>query len=441
MVSLSEVDNWVAEAQTTLFLAQRICAEAETKLSAINFELNGKFPRKLSYISNIFATTKEHQRRCSKVVEMCQQGVVLEKLDTLKKDTLGLVISQLRATKVPEFVVNRDIVRQPTPGTGFSLSDFISTDTIEKLKLSIENYESNYKRISELVQAEYKHLIEEPFSVCSKKYAKLLKLYNDVMYEVNSNTTNGALKNILRENNSLEGELALMLQLITNHYDQCIKGQSIIAAGGRSELSVDFGILENDVLELPEVTKDLQDINDIILRNDSRAQEITKTRAKLISNLELEIERQIEYYKEFKDHNIIKFTTIQTKGKQYLASSSEIPRENLETIDQLIYHYKTFSTVYAKKYFTELHYEKYVYPRLFLSKLSKFLNEELDSILKQERERRSKWLEKYGSFIPKEFKLPGELDQPTIVQIITEGLDEVDEDPDTERRILDLIAK
>ena len=37
---------------------------------------------------------------------------------------------------------------------------------------------------------------------------------------------------------------------------------------------------------------------------------------------------------------------------------------------------------------------------------------------------------KYGQFIPAEFKLPGEHELPVVVQIITEGLENIQKDQD-----------
>lgn len=64
----------------------------------------------------------------------------------------------------------------------------------------------------------------------------------------------------------------------------------------------------------------------------------------------------------------------------------------------------------------------------------------------EESNHRKAWLAKYGEFIPREFKLPGEDEMPTVMQVITEGLehiqkgDEVEKFNDgEEKNLLDLI--
>ena len=52
----------------------------------------------------------------------------------------------------------------------------------------------------------------------------------------------------------------------------------------------------------------------------------------------------------------------------------------------------------------------------------------MSHLQQEEYERRRNWLARYGEFIPTEFKLPGELNQPSIIQVVTEGLDDVQKD-------------
>ncbi|CAH2352695.1 autophagy-related protein 17 [[Candida] railenensis] len=455
MPTIDELNNWIYDAQKTLVSAQRICSEAEQKLKVNDSDITHKLPRKISYISNIFSTIKELQRRCTFIVDKCStmQQKGLEKVDTTSLETLMMIISQLRATKVPEFVVasggthhSGGVGGAGVGGggkKGFNLSDFISIESIDVLKQNVEGYDSNFKKINQLLADQHAHLIKAPFGSISKKYTKLLKTYNDIMYEVNaSNNNSNILRQILKENSSLEGELATILEQLTNHYDQVfrLREESIKDANATAG---DFSVLENDVLELPEVSNELQNIYDIIVHNSNRASELCSNRFHLLSTIEFELEKQVESYKEFKDVNIIKFVTLYSKcASQLEAVETAQAQMDLATVDQLIFHYRKFLTVYKHNFYSELHYEKYVYPRKFLNKLKKFLNEELDQISKHERERRKNWLEKYGDFIPKEFHLPGESEQPSIVQVITEGLDEIggDEDAEIERKILDLIS-
>ena len=117
-----------------------------------------------------------------------------------------------------------------------------------------------------------------------------------------------------------------------------------------------------------------------------------------------------------------------------------------ETIEQLVYHYSQFIDIFETKYLTELHHEEFIYPRKFLKRIDGFLNEELYRMQLEETNRRRSWLAKYGEFIPREFKLPGEDEMPTVVQVITEGLERIQKqdgiekfNDGAEKQLLDLI--
>lgn len=432
------LSSWTSDAKAILENSQKISLQAEEKLQKTSYQLNQRLPRRLHYSSTIFTSLKDHHRRCTALISLLESlpSLATSKIDTSLLTTLLQVISQLQATRVPEFVLSHhsNTPAQFPKHSRSTLADFISSDSIDLLKLNIERYESNYKKISNLVSSEYISSIKSSFSATVKTHAKILKLYNETMYD----SPKVKHSQILKENTALEAELALILHLLTNHYDQCTLALSLQKSSTSSTLNLD--ILERDALELPEVAKEVQSIYDIIVNNDIRATELSNKRLVELQHLDESIEQQMEFYKLFKDTNITKYVTLHMAAEEMLQSQAALIGPQVETIELLIYHYKQFLSIYKKNYFLELHYEEYVYPRMFLSKLTKFLDEELAQVQKQERERRKIWLEKYGDFIPKEFRLPGEAEYPTVVQVITEGLDAARDEPDVERKLLDLIS-
>lgn len=434
MVSVADLDQWVADAQRTLLLAQKICSDAEAKLNAIECALSRRLPRKIEYVVAIFGATKEHQRQCVAVVEKCSDKVREVKSgvrDTAAMATLTLVTNQLRATKVPDYILNHSVV---APLQQHTLADFIAVKLIEVLQRHCGGYHSNHGKITRLMEREFES-VAATAARQTKEYNRVLKLYSDCMYEVGNPQGKTVAKQILKESEALRAELAAILQLLTNHYDQCQRAT-------RAQFTQqDWDILANDALELAEVSHDLEGIHAIILRNELRARELTSAKLGAMATLETEIGRQIERYTDFKHHALTRFETIYAALYERLQQEQHQIDGCLASADQLIHHYRTFYNVYRTKLFGELHYERFVYPRMFMAKLKKFLNEDLDRIVQQEKDRRQKWLAKYADFIPKEIDLPGETDQPAIIQIVTQGLDDRDEGPEVERAILDFVAK
>lgn len=440
MVSVADLDRWVADAQRALLLAQKICSGAEAKLNAIECALSRRLPRKIEYAVAIFGATKEHQRRGVAVVEKCSEKVRQAKSgvrDTAAMATLGLITSQLRATKVPDYILNHSVV---APLQQHTLADFIAAELIEVLQRHCGGYHSNHGKITRLMEREFES-VAAAAAKQTKEYNRVVKLYNDCMYEVGNPQGKAAARQILKENAALGAELAAILQLLTNHYDQCQRATKAGSGSGAQFTQQDWDILANDALELAEVSHDLEGMHAIILRNELRARELTNAKVGAIATLETEVERQIERYKDFKHHALTRFETIYAALHARQQQEQQQIDECLASADQLIYHYRTFYNVYRTKLFGELHYERFVYPRMFMAKLKKFLHEDLDRTVQLEKDRRQKWLAKYADFIPKEIDLPGEADQPAIIQIVTQGLDDREEDPEVERGILDFIAK
>lgn len=84
-----------------------------------------------------------------------------------------------------------------------------------------------------------------------------------------SNESNSFMGTILQENQALENELVSILEMQTNHFDQCMKAVELVSSGNGCDMNLD--VLKNDAQELPEVFKELTTIYDIILRNEERS--------------------------------------------------------------------------------------------------------------------------------------------------------------------------
>lgn len=435
------VQVWTNKAQDTLKQAQELCSTTEKLLQSITHQLSTNLPKKLEEIDVKYHEIKRLNNIIFHYISFVQDKVdkqiiegYNEKYKKLKGQLQDLedILSQLTLTSVPSILIESDDHRK----SEYLLKDFISTDEIILLVENIEIYNNNMEQMHKFMNDSFHETVLSPFNnVISKKYNKMANMYDEITVE-NSMNSNLVIT-ILKENSSLEHELVSILQMLTNHYDQCIMGLKSFETAN----NINFEVLRDDSLEVSEVLKDLKSICDIIVNNEIRSKKFVTSILTKIDNMIDMMTDLNSIYAKFKSTNLFQLIIFLSKYDELLKISSietvDHPLDAyLEILQQLIYHYQQFLTVFKSKYLVELHHQQFTYPRKFLNKLNTFLNEELYNFQQEERTRRKQWLNKYGDFIPKQFKLPGEI-QPSIVQVITEGIQ--DDSVKQEKEILDII--
>ncbi|EGV62272.1 autophagy protein 17 [Yamadazyma tenuis] len=346
------------------------------------------------------------------------------------------IIDSLDKVKVPEFLIQESSTNDLSLEQGVSLKHFISVDEIELLFGNISIHHENMTKLHEFMDKSFRETAQLPFNkVINKRFQQMFKTHDDLMTFQSMN--NDGIQSILKENESLEQELVSLLQMLTNHYDQCMVGLNEF---GKSSLHINYDVLAQDSEESVSVLKDLRSIYDIIINNEIRGKKIVKSFETYTDKLMGQIKDLDKIYNKFKSTNLFQIIIFLNKyheinGKLDLTNYHHI-------IDQLIYYYRNFLSIYKNKYLVEFHHQQFTYPRQFLTKLNRFLNDELYQFHQNERDRRINWLTKYGEFIPKQFKLPGDK-QPSVVQVITEGLNDNDDNEANgvfmEKQLLDLI--
>lgn len=450
------VTLWSEQAQTTLQDAQNTCTKAQTLLQSTTYRLVTQLPDKLQFATFMMDALKQQHEILTAIVESLKNKV---REDTVKQfkiqverdltpamRELDKIVLQLKDTKVPNYLINGAIDENDRNIDALvedrTLCDFISTDAIGLLKANIDIYKSNCTKIhvqleqtlQEDVLGPYNNSIVKTYHKITKHYEELTPVQLDVKLAPTSSPfkSHNLINTILKENASLENELVPILEMLTNHYDQCVQGTLFFNTKSTTDADVNFEVLQNDALELPDVLKELNTMYDIIINNEKRAKKLVHTEFSRINSLVAMIRSQLKYFRSYKAAGLTKFMllTLSTQKVLYTCSIPTSPNQDpivayTQTINQLAYHYVQFLSVYKSKYLSELFYEKYTYPREYLFRLTDFLNNELLKLQQEETERRKQWLAKYGDFIPTEFKLPGKLSQPAVVHVVTEGLEEV----------------
>lgn len=439
------VIEYAEQAEVTLRRASQLSSKAQIQMENTSYQLTTTLPQQLNTIEIYKESLVIQHELVGKVVDNYKKQVERSSLLQLEQQyhqvfvpaltNLQEMIRQLQETSVPRYLLNEKAVNLEYK----NLADFISLDEILKFQKNIEIYKNNNFKVLQYFQNKLQLLIYDPVKQFNKKYNKLLKKLEElipIQLELKPAQLNsgGIIGVILRENASLEKEVLSLLEMLTKHYDQCIHGVKLIDSQNSS--SFNFEVLKQDSRELPDVLKELTVVCDMILKNEDRAEkilghELPKVEA-IIDNMKL----QLQLYRDFKTNNLSQLISLLSIIEKQLLTTTLNELENDCTpieqysriLNQLYYHYSQTLRIYQSEYLQELHREQYEYPRLFLSKISKFLTEELVELQQQELIKRQKWMKDFGEFIPQEFKSPEALGVPIVLQIETQGMEDLQSD-------------
>lgn len=455
-ITKQDLTIWKDDALNTLEQAQRLCTDAQSLLEVTAFTISKLLPRKLECIHLANDELKNQNQKLFIIIDELKrevyEGIIKahnKELDDILEPSLSeldSILSELKTTAVPSNLVvssNTNEELNPESDSKFkNLIEFISYDAIDILIKNIQIYRRNTTKIKKALNFRFEKEIGELHQLRFKKLNKITLSYNEMLsieldlkqVSVSSPfNDNNQLITILKENSSLENELGSILEMITNHYDQCSK--ALLLYDSASTRDEDLQILCEDTKELPEVLKELNAIHEIITNNENRTHKYLQSKFNMIDKLSALIHDQLNLNRNLRSKILPGFIVFCQQCKDRLCDSSikslneeEKPdpiKVYSDTLRDLIFHYRQFISIYKSKYLQEYHREKYIYPKKYLKKLSDFLRNELEALQEEENNRRGEWLAKYGEFIPREFKLPGQTDQPAVVQVVTEGLDDI----------------
>lgn len=459
-ISRTQVSSWAEEAILMLETARERCTRAQKLLHSTASQLATHLPEQLNVASEVVSKMRSEQQILALLVEEtkkqarnCDVEIAIPEYDTLLGPSLTKleeVISLLKETSIPGFLIE---------GTSAysTLHDFISVAPIAALQANIAVYHENCTKLQELLRS-HLHIFASAYQALLKKYNRINSEFDDIAPMLlgarQGFDASNFVSTILKENTTLEHELVSILEMLTNHCDQCVQAKALFDDNQDAGRHVDLEVLANDVHELPEVFKDLNSVCEIIENNELRGLKYLNTNLPRVDTVIALASEVLGDFAAIKKTHIARLIELCERSNE-VASACSMDRSSqedtrtpvriyAETVDLLRYHYQMFLDIYTKEYLQELHFERYEYPRRFLSKLRGLLNDELYEMQSSERERRRLWLEKYGDFIPKELRLPGTSSQPQVIQVITDGLEgvQVDEsEGDEEHRLLELMGR
>lgn len=463
-----QVSQWSEDAQKSLQSAQKLCSIAQTQLNETYENLGVQLPNDLEVVEFLF---EGYQRQLDMVGQVLKRSELLLSRDVdsvlveidsdlnPKLKDLSTILKQMENTIVPDFVQVNGMEGDKR------LYDFLAMESTQFIQNNIEIYKHNCKNASETLNHEIQLLRDEQHKLLhyqgtiQKEYELLgrlqleLKLAQGDMIE-----SKGQEGVILKENRALENELVSLLEMMTNHYDQCKSAVELLSRGGSTEhTKINLDVLEVDSQELGDVFKELKAVSEIISTNSAKSKRLYKQYNEHIVKCTTYIKEELEKIRLFKTNKVPQFLSFFQECKNVFSKCSIVDEElkdltpsqvYAETISQLVFHYTKFLDVYKTKYLAELHHEQYSFPKKFLKRIEDFINDEVYRMQSEEINHRKRWLDKYEEFIPKEFQLPGEQEIPMVVQVITEGLEHIQRESGVEgfnqgeeKRLLDLMKR
>lgn len=464
-ISKDEVKAWRDNALKKLEWARELSTLAQAVLESTSHVLGDLLPKRLQIAESNIDQVKDQHANITPLFEHLRVKIAdatvsgfqscVEKLLVPALDALAKVLGELRTTKVPPFLV------APEERKDYRhLSDFLALSEIELLQNNIAIYTENCTKVLLLLKDLLQDLTHK-WHKNSSTYNKATRVYNSQVVDVQLMVRHALMptspprhesnfvRAVLKENLALEQQLAGLLEMLTNHYDQCVLAVSTYDDSSQNQ--VNYEVLHNDTLELPSVLKEFSAIYDVIMNNETRAAKFVDEKLPHIDSVISLSTDLLEEYRSFKEEEMVRLVLLFLRCEEVLRTNSlnvkslsykQTIDAYVDVLSQLTFHYTSFQKIYHSEYLKELYYEQYIYPRKFLQLLNDFLNGQLLHIEEDERERHRDWLRKFGDFIPKQLILPGEYNQPSVVQVISEGLDEI-QSPSADKneaRLLSLMA-
>lgn len=450
--------QWASEASVTLTRAQEVCQVAQNYLQETEFELHDRLATAIDTSHDMVLALQEQ----SKVMEQIVKVVSVQKMDDdgielkvtnfqQQSARLKRNVSVLESTVVPNYLLrqvpntNGSIIDGDKENGNKTLKDFISLTSIELLEDNAQTYVKNSSAIRKWRTKAIIDIIGRA-NLYKKQASRLALQYENEATGIIVETSVGirtegsafALRSLAetidKENKSLETELVSLLELLTNHYDQCNRALGL-PWSNEEALAVHhegLQVLEGDARDLPGVYKEVCTVQEIIENNRNRAAKYLSSKLPPFEKIVHGSRNLLDTIREFKCRTVPQLFATIARTNELLQSyvingetiSSGDPLESyIMAISDLCDHYEQFAHIYAENYLAELRYRVNDYPQSFIAKISDFLNGELDDFRRKETQRRAQWVKQYGEYIPNEFILPDEV--PSVVQVIT-NIDDIE---------------
>ncbi|CCH40477.1 Autophagy-related protein [Wickerhamomyces ciferrii] len=389
----STIQQWVNDATTTLSQAQSIGNNANTYLnntksilSQNNIVLNNS-----NFILDSSIQLLNLLKLITNSIELKQDDLEndIQLLENELNNNISFLNNEFK--KLSHIKIDSNLLHDTT--TTPTLYDFISNNIQDSLSILQQK----------LTHATHKTQI----STQTKKLTTTLSNFNDSFNNLDSifnkiNDENSTLiSNLIHENNLIESDIAISLESITNHYDQCNKALGLIDSN--EDHQDFFKVLENDSIEVFEVLNDLNGLFDDLKENCNKIngfyQNLKGNYDKLINfikditQFQIELEKKLELIEsiiwDFKELE----NDIKTKCKE-----SEIFIQYINQYTQAYY-----------KLILEINRQNQ--SQTYINNIIMETQKKLKNLQNDDYQKKQEFNREYNKFLPLELRLQG-IDKP-----------------------------
>lgn len=382
----NEVEKWLEDATKKLSVAETIGAKANTLLTATKSTIstnNSKLIKSnflLDSISQLVQILETIYDSIELRLNDRRQGVkVLENYLSLSLSDLRKEFDKLKQIKIDQSL---------SSGSHRTLYDFISNEVMETLLLkqgSLDKARSGYVGV-----------IEQQQELLKSKLDEFNKVFNQLEGEVNEVSQAQWISDLIDENNGLEEEVAGLLESLTNHYDQCARGQRIaegkeqdITECEKTEL---FEVLAKDFQEVPDVLKDLEESFADIEQRCKKIEGYLTTKF-----YDIKLKHLTQDLNAFGENDLMQvMSTIDKQTIDFQAISKDI-NEKCDEANQLIKHYQNFVSSY---YSLVLELNRRENVQRSMEKVFNDAKKKLEAIQLDDYKKRDIFLQSNGPYLP-----------------------------------------
>ncbi|GME80372.1 unnamed protein product [Ambrosiozyma monospora] len=289
-----DITRWRDDAHQKLSEAQQVCNIANEYIMLTRNKLTlreDRLPKLIFYLDAM----KQQLRLLGIIKDSLSLNIhrVLEKKTSLKNKInrelakLNTIITSLKSIKVDPSLNEHGAV----------LFDFISEDDLNGLYHDIVE---NLKQLDELLKNNRTDALiirmASDLESLQNEFNSLHSQFND--FKLNKiNDSKDPVTQLIGINNELEMDMVSILESFNNHYDQCVKGATILNDNSipkPDKLDL-LNVLKNDVLELPQAMGYLENDREIIIKN-------CKEIIKITGIFDTFYERVNTYFKSLKEY-------------------------------------------------------------------------------------------------------------------------------------------
>lgn len=313
-------------------------------------------------------------------------------------DVSGMVESALDDVE-SVFAQLKDVTVDPSLGPrqergrarNVTLYDFVSSEILDVLRDSQAGLDRAYNALELEVDEHERMMLQK-----TKQFTQDLAVLEEEITKV-SESEEKWIGEMLSEIHGLEEEIAGLLESITAHYDQCLRGVEV--AEGRitritqQEKTELFAVLEKDFSEVPDVLTDLEEALGDIQQRCTKIEEHFAGQGTLLTRMR----GFMSHLTEYGEKSLMETLQMTRKHTKHFESAIQLVHESCDEARELVSHYHHFSRSY---YALLVEVDRRRATQSSMLKLMEETQRKLESLQDDDFRHRESFLKANGAFLP-----------------------------------------